>query len=273
MVTTPRPLEPFGLALVTGASSGIGRALAQDLVHRGYDVVVCAEDEELAEVAAELSETGREVVAVRADLAVAEEVERLHREVERLGRPVDVLCLNAGVGVGGRFPETDLEADLRLVDLNVRSLVHLAKLVVREMLSRGQGRVLVTSSIAATAPGPFHATYAASKAFGHSFAEGIRTELKDTGVTVTSLMPGPTDTEFFARADMLDTKIGKGPKDDPADVARAGLDALFAGKDSVVAGSFKNRIQAEVATHLPDKVTAPVMGSMAKPHEEAGDRG
>jgi uncharacterized protein len=268
MTTSPELSESAGLALVTGASSGIGRALGAQLVERGYDVVLAAEDDAVRDCAAALQDSGREVVPVQVDLAQADEVERLHREVSALGRPLDVLCLNAGIGVGGRFPETDLEADLRLVDLNVRSVVHLAKLVIREMVRRDEGRVLVTSSIAATAPGPFHATYAASKAFDHSFAEGIRTELKDTGVTVTSLMPGPTDTEFFDRAGMQDTKIGQGPKDDPADVAKDGLDALFAGKDSVVAGSLKNRVQAEVATHLPDKVASPAMAGMTKPQDD-----
>jgi short-subunit dehydrogenase len=268
MTTEPRPLEPFGLALVTGASSGIGRALARDLAARGYDVVLAAEDDAVRDCARLITaETGRTAVPVQVDLAVAEQVDRLHAEVSGLDRPVDVLCLNAGIGVGGRFPETDLAADLRLVDLNVRSLVHLAKLVIREMVALGHGRVLVTSSIAATAPGPFHATYAASKAFGHSFAEGIRTELKDTGVCVTSLLPGPTDTEFFERADMLDTKIARGPKDDPAEVARAGLDALFMGKNSIVAGSIRNRVQAEVGTHLPDRVAAPIQARMTAPQD------
>jgi short-subunit dehydrogenase len=271
MAISPNPMEPMGLALVTGASSGIGRALAAELVERGYDVVVAAEDDAIRDCATTLTEqTGRVAVAVQVDLSRAAQVEELYREVTELGRPLDVLCLNAGVGVGGRFPETDLEADLRLVDLNVRSVVHLAKLVIRDMVRRGEGRVLVTSSIAATAPGPFHATYAASKAFDHSFAEAIRTELKDTGVTVTSLMPGPTDTEIFDRAGMQDTRVAQGPKDDPADVARDGLDALFAGRDSVVAGSLRNRIQAEVATHLPDKVAAPAMGTMTKPQSGQG---
>ena len=258
-------MEPMGLAVVTGASSGIGRSLAKEFARRGFDVVVAAEDDAIHDTAAELEASGRTVWPVQVDLSTPEGVVTLYREVQGLGRPVDALALNAGVGVGGRFVHTDLEDDLRLVDLNVRSTVHLAKLVIREMVARGEGRVLVTSSIAATAPGPYHATYAASKAFGHSFAEGIRQELKDTGVTVTSLMPGPTDTEFFGRADMEDTKIAQGHKDDPDDVAEDGLDALFSGKATVVAGSMRNKLQAELGTHLPDAVAAPMMAGMARP--------
>jgi short-subunit dehydrogenase len=150
----------------------------------------------------------------------------------------------------------------------VRSTVHLAKLLVPDMVARGEGRILVTSSIAAVAPGPYQATYAASKAFVHSFAEGIREELKDTGVTVTSLMPGPTETEFFDRADMGDTKLGQmDGKDDPATVAQDGYEALMAGRASVVAGSFKNRIQAELGTHLPDALANPLLARMTKPQD------
>jgi short-subunit dehydrogenase len=172
--------------------------------------------------------------------------------------------------VGGRFDQTPLEDDLRLVDLNVRSTVHLAKLVSRAMVAAGAGRILVTSSIAAVAPGPYHSTYAASKAFVHSFAEGVRVELRETGVTVTSLMPGPTDTEFFRRAGMGDTRVGRSDsKDDPAEVARQGYEALMSGRSSVVAGSVRNRVQAELGTHLPDALAAPVMARMTKPQ---GDR-
>lgn len=260
--------ETAPLALVTGASSGIGLSLARDLAGRGYDLVVAAEDDELHAAAEELGASGRDVVAVQADLTNPEGVDLLYAEATGTGRPVDVLVLNAGVGVGGRFWETDLTDDLRLVDLNVRSTVHLAKLVVRDMVARGQGRVLVTASIAAKAPGPYHATYAASKAFVHSFAEGIRVELKDTGVTVTSLMPGPTDTEFFARADMEDTAVGSGRKDDPDDVAKDGVEALLAGKDHVVAGAFRNRAMAAGSTVSPDKAAAAGMGQMAKPRSD-----
>lgn len=253
-----------GLALVTGASSGIGLAIARVLVEHGFDLVVAAEDQGVHEAAAALATAGSKVVPVQVDLTVPAEVEHLWEQVGAMDG-LEVAVLNAGVGVGGPFAETALERHLALVDLNVRSTVHLAKRVVDHLVARGHGRLLITSSIAATAPGPFHATYAASKAFGHSFAEAVREELRDTGVTVTSLMPGPTDTDFFRRADMLDTAIGQGPKDDPADVAHDAYDALMAGKPHVVAGSLKNRVLAEAATHLPDRIGSKAMAAQTRP--------
>jgi short-subunit dehydrogenase len=256
------------LALVTGASSGIGRSLARQLVAHRFDVVVTAEDDGVHEAAAELRRSGCTAVPVQVDLTTPAGVEELWREVLATQRPLAAACLNAGVGVGGPLAGTELERNLEIVDLNVRSTVHLAKLVVDHMLVHDGGRILVTSSIAAVAPGPFHATYAASKAFVHSFAEGIRHELKDSGITVTSLMPGPTDTEFFERAGMLDTPLGQGPKDDPDDVARDGFEAMMAGKPHVRAGSLRNKVLAEVGAHLPDRLGSAVMASQAKPKDE-----
>jgi short-subunit dehydrogenase len=260
----PRPL-----ALVTGASTGIGRALALELGARGHDVVLAADESRIEVAAAEVAATGVDAVAVPVDLAGPDGVEELHRRVRELDRPVAVGALNAGIGTNGRFDQSSLEDDLRVVDLNVRSTVHLAKLLVRDMLDAGEGRLLVTSSVAAVAPGPYQATYSASKAFVHSFAEAIRHELKDTGVTVTSLMPGPTDTEFFARADMEDdTRLGRSThKDDPAEVAKDAVDALLDGRSSVVSGSFLNRLQAELGTHLPDALAAPILARMVKPRD------
>ena len=252
-------------AVVTGASSGIGLALARQFLEHGYDVVVAAEDDELEAAADSLRDSGSQVTAVRVDLSTPEGVNELYLRASHGNRPIDVLVLNAGVGVGGPFTETDLEDDLRLVDLNVRSTVHLAKLVMRDMVDRGSGKVLVTSSVAAKAPGPFHATYAASKAFVHSFAEGVRVELKDTGVTVTSLMPGPTDTEFFDRADMEDTRVAQGSKDDPETVAADGFAALMEGRDHVVAGSVKNNLMAAGSSLQPDAVAAKGMSKMTEP--------
>jgi short-subunit dehydrogenase len=266
--TTSSATSARPVALVTGASTGIGRELARVFVEHGFDVVAVAEEDAIHDTASELDRGHGWMTAVQADLATPEGVEAAWQGVAALGRPPLAVALNAGIGVSGRFDQTSLEDDLRLIDLNVRSTVHLAKLASRAMVAAGEGRILVTSSVAAVTPGPYHSTYAASKAFVHSFAEGIRVELKDTGVTVTSLMPGPTDTEFFARADMGDTKLGQSDsKDDPADVARQGFDALMAGKASVVAGSVSNRIQAELGTHLPDALAAPLMARLTKPQE------
>jgi short-subunit dehydrogenase len=256
---TARPL-----ALVTGASSGIGRALAQQFADHGFDLVIAAEDDAIHTAASELEAAGVTVTAEQVDLATANGVAALHRAAASRGT-VTAAALNAGVGVGGRFDETDLDRDLRLVDLNCRSTVHLAKLLARDMVAREEGRLLFTASVAAKAPGPYHATYAASKAFVHSFAEAIRVELADTGVTVTSLMPGPTETEFFDRADMEDTRIGAGPKDDAEEVARDGFEALMAGKDHVVAGSVKNRLQAAGASATPDGMAASGMAKLTEP--------
>jgi short-subunit dehydrogenase len=262
---TLTPTSPAPLAVVTGASTGIGRALAREFAQHGFDVVIAAEEPAVHDAAVELTTPDHDVTPVQVDLSTGDGVRMLY---DKIDRTPDAVALNVGVGVSGRFDETDLEDQLRLVDLNVRSTVHLGQLLIRDMVRAGKGRVLVTSSIAAVAPGPYHATYAASKAFVHSFAEGIREELKDTGVTVTSLMPGPTDTEFFRRADMGDTPLGQSDKkDDAQDVAHDGYEALMAGKSSVVAGSAKNRIQAELGTHLPDALAAPLMARMTKPQD------
>jgi uncharacterized protein len=256
--TSTRPL-----ALVTGASSGIGFELAKQFANHGFDLIVAAEDAELDTAARELEGAGAAVDAVRVDLARPEGVEELH---QRIGsRAVDAAALNAGVGQGGPFAETPLEAELNIVDLNVRSTVHLAKYLVRDMTARGRGRLLFTSSIASTMPGTYQAVYNASKSFVQSFALALRQELSDTGVTVTSLMPGPTDTEFFERADMLDTKLGAGSKDDPADVARDGFEALMSGKERVVSHSLSTKLQGRGSRFMPDSVKAKLHEKMAEP--------
>jgi short-subunit dehydrogenase len=254
------------LAVITGASSGIGFELAKVFAEEGFDLIVAAEDEELEAAARELNQVGRGVQCVRVDLSRPEGVESLYEKSIADGRPIDALCLNAGIGAGGEFArETDLGKELRLIDLNVRSTVHLGKLVLADMTVRDQGRVLFTSSVASTMPGSYQAVYNASKSFVQSFAEAIRNELKDTGVTITALMPGPTDTEFFERAEMEDTKVGAGEKDDPAEVARQGFDALMAGEEKVVAGSLKNKLQTAVAGVIPDSRKAEMHRKMAEP--------
>jgi uncharacterized protein len=254
------------LAVVTGASSGIGLELARQFAAHDYDLLVAAEDAGLEQAADRLRQEGAQVQAVQTDLTTFDGVERLARAIGATGRPVDAIAINAGVGVGGDFArETDLEAELELIQLNCSSTVHLAKRVLPQMVERGEGRVLFTSSIAGQMPAAFTAVYGASKAFVLSFSDAVREELKDTGVSVTALMPGPTETEFFERAGMEDTKLGQAKKDDPADVAREGFEAMMAGKDHVVAGSFKNRMQVAAATVLPDTVTSAAHGKMAEP--------
>lgn len=256
--------RPF--AVVTGASSGIGYELARQFAQNGFDLLVTAEDAGIQEAARSLSELGTSVETVQTDLATYDGVETLYHAIKATGRPVDAIALNAGVGVGGDFArETSLEDELNLINLNVVSTVHLAKRVVKDMVARGSGRILFTSSIAALMPGAFEAVYAASKAFVQSFSEALRNELKDTGITVTALQPGPTETNFFHRADMDDTKVGASKKDDPAQVARQGFDALMAGKDHVIAGSIMTRLQGATANVLPATANAELHRKQAEP--------
>lgn len=256
--------RPF--AVVTGASSGIGFELAKVLAEEGFDLMIAAEDEELTAAYGELDQMTASVEAARVDLATPQGVEDLYERIGATARPVDVLALNAGIGAGGEFArETELAKELRLIDLNVRSTVHLCKLVLADMVARDEGRILFTSSIASTMPGSYQAVYNASKSFVQSFALAIRNELRETGVTVTSLMPGPTETEFFERAEMEDTKVGAEEKDDAAEVARQGFEALMTGREKVVAGSFMNKVQAAAARVLPDAMKAEMHRKMAEP--------
>jgi short-subunit dehydrogenase len=253
------------LAVVTGASSGIGLELARQFAEHDFDLLIAAEDAGIRTAAESLRSAGGMVEGVQVDLATREGVDRLYERMQSLGRPVDSVAINAGVGVGGPFIDIDLEEELRLINLNVTSVVQLSKHVLRDMVSRGQGRVLYTSSIAGDMPAPFMALYGASKAFELSFAEALRNELKDTGVSITVLQPGPTDTNFFSRAGMEDTKVATGKKDDPADVAKQGFEALMAGKDHIVAGSLKNRIQDAAAQVMPEPAKAAAHRKQTEP--------
>ena len=238
--------KPF--AIVTGASSGIGLELAAICAQEGFDLLVAADRPEIQSAADRFRGLGADVTAVETDLATTDGVDRLWAAAA--GRPVDALLANAGHGLGRAFLDQDF-ADVRhVIDTNVTGTVYLVQLVGRAMRSRGQGRILLTGSIAGFMPGTYQAVYNGTKAFVDSFSFALRAELKDTGVTVTCLMPGATETDFFERADMLDTKVGQGKKDDPADVARVGFDAMMRGDGDVVSG-WKNKLQSAIANVTP----------------------
>ena len=263
-----------GMALVTGASSGIGAELALLFAADGFDLLLTAEEgpggDGLEPIAVRCRTAGVEVQTFRADLRTADGVQALHEAVLATGQPVAAAAVNAGIGRGGAFVDADLADLLDVVQLNVASSVHLTRLLLADMVARDAGRVLLTSSIASTMPGSFHAVYNASKSFVQSLAEALQDELKDTGVTVTSLMPGPTETNFFHRAGMDDTRIGQGPKDDAADVAQQGYAALMAGEKRVVAASAMTKAQELAAKVLPDKAKAALHRAMAEPRDERG---
>ena len=249
-------------AIVTGASSGIGYELADICAREGYDLLVAADSPGLDQAAETFRSRGAAVTALEVDLSTEEGVERLYDAAH--GRPVDALLANAGHGLGRAFLDQDF-ADVRhVIDTNVTGTVYLIQKVGRDMRNRGAGRILITGSIAGFMPGTFQAVYNGTKAFIDSFSWALRNELKDSGVTVTCLMPGPTDTEFFERADLLDTKIGVEKKSDPAKVARAGFDAMMDGEGDVVAG-WKNKLEAAAASVTPSSVLAEKHRKMAEP--------
>ncbi|HEY6744956.1 MAG TPA: SDR family NAD(P)-dependent oxidoreductase [Mycobacteriales bacterium] len=259
------------LALVTGASSGIGFELAKQFAEHDFDLFLCAEDDGLDSAAAQLrASSGADVRTVQADLSTYDGVEQLYAAVRADGRPVGAAALNAGVGLGGAFLETDLAAEIKMIDLNITGTVHLAKRLLPDMVAQGAGKVLITSSIASTMPGSFQSVYNATKSFLQSWAEALQNELKDSGaqVTITSLMPGPTDTNFFHRAGMDDTPVGQSSsKDDPAKVAEQGFTALFDEEDKVVAASASTKLTGAMNKVLPDKLKAAAHRQMAEPKD------
>jgi short-subunit dehydrogenase len=253
------------LALVTGASSGIGFELAKQFAQHGYDLVVAADDDAINGVPDQLSQFGAAVQPVQVDLRGPDGVEHLYTSAIEGDRVLAAAALNAGIGRGEMFLKSELADDLSIIDLNVRSTVHLAKLVLRDMANRNAGKVLFTSSIASQMPGSYQPVYNASKSFIQSFAEALHDELRDTAITVTALMPGPTDTNFFGRAKMVDSLMGKMHKDDPALVARQGFDALMHGDQKVVAGSALSKLMGAANRVLPDTVKAVGNRVMSKP--------
>jgi short-subunit dehydrogenase len=249
-------------AIVTGASSGIGRELAIIAARDGFDLLLAADTPGLDEVAETCRAAGATVDTLEADLATEEGVDQLYAAAQ--GRVVDVLFANAGHGLGRAFLTQDFEEIRHVIDTNITGTIYLIQRVAADMVEFGQGRILITGSVAGFIPGTYTAVYNGTKAFIDSFAFALRAELDDTGVTVTCLMPGPTETEFFERADMMDTKVATEEKDDPAEVAQIGYDAMMRGEADVVTG-WKNKLQSTIANVTPSGVLAEQHRRMAEP--------
>ena len=257
MASNTRPL-----AIVTGASSGIGYELAKCCADHGFDLLVAADQPAISDAAQDFRALGVAVEAIEADLATLDGVDKLYAATK--GRPVDALLANAGHGLGHGFLDQDFDAVRHVIDTNITGTLYLIQEVGRDMRARGQGRILITGSVAGFMPGTFQAVYSGTKAFLNSFSFALRNEVQDTGVTVTCLMPGTTATAFFERGDMLDTKVGQAEKDDPAEVAKTGFDAMMQGKGDVVSG-WQNKLQTTIANVTPASILAEQHRKKAKP--------
>jgi len=252
--------RPF--AIITGASTGIGWELAKCCAQGGFDLLVAADEARIAGAAAELASTGAAVSAVQVDLASMEGVDRLYAATE--GRPVDALLANAGRGLGHAFVDQDFRDIRKVIDTNVTGTLYLIHRVAREMKGRGKGRILITGSIAGLMPGTYQAVYNGTKALLDSFAYALGAELKESGVTVTCLMPGETETEFFERADLMDTKLATKKKQPADQVAKAGFKAMMNGEPEVVTG-WNNKLKAAISHILPNTVLAQQHAKQAGP--------
>ena len=259
MNAIPRPL-----AVVTGASTGIGLELARLCAKANYDLIIAADEELIDAAGQELSRSGVQCTPVQSDLATEEGVKSLTATIAQMGRPVDLLLANAGRGLGHAFLDQDLNEAMKVIHTNIDGTVRLIYAVAGAMRTRGQGKILITGSIAGLMPGTFQAVYNGSKAFLDSFSVALSNELKDSGVTVTCLMPGATETDFFERADMLDTKVGSSDKMAAAEVAKIGFDAMMKGELEVVAG-FANKFRAAMSHIAPDSALAQMHRGMAEP--------
>jgi short-subunit dehydrogenase len=258
----PEKNQDQGLAVVTGASTGIGYELAKACARKGFDLIVVADEPRIHGAADEIKALGAKVESLEADLSTIDGVDKL---VGVIGaRPVAALLANAGRGLGKGFLDQDFADILRVLDTNITGTLYLIQTIGRKMRDRGAGRILITGSIAGFIPGAYQAVYNASKAFLDSFSFALRAELKDRGVTVTCLMPGATETEFFERADLMDTKIGQSKKDDPADVASMGFEAMMKGEGDVVSG-WHNKLRAAIANVVPAGILAEQHRKQAEP--------
>ena len=250
------------VAIVTGASSGIGYELAKCCADDGFDLLIVADEPAINDAAASLRNHGMRVDAVVADLSTLAGNDKVYAAID--GRSVDALLANAGHGLGGGFLDQPFEKLRHVIDTNITGTLYLIQKIGRDMRTRGRGRILITGSIAGFIPGTYHAVYNGTKAFIDSFSIALRAELNDTGVSVTCLMPGATETKFFERAGMLDTNIGQEEKDDPADVAKLGFAAMMRGEADIVSG-LKNKLQAAVANVTPAEILAEQHRKKAQP--------
>jgi len=255
------------LAIVTGASTGIGYELAKCCAREGFDLLVAADEPAIQSAAEDFRKLGAAVDTVQADLSTTEGVNALYAAAK--GRPVDALLANAGRGLGHGFLDQDWEQARKVVDTNVTGTIYLLQKVGRDMRARKQGRILITGSIAGFLPGTYQAVYNATKSFLDSFSFALRHELQDQGITVTCLMPGATETEFFERADMMDTKVGTAKKDDAATVAETGFKAMMKGEGDVVTG-WRNKLQTAIASVTPAGILAEMHRGQAEPGSAKG---
>ncbi len=254
-------------ALITGGTSGIGYELARLLAKDRYNLIIVARDEnELSSVAADLGQQfGVDVITISKDLFDPQNAFDLYDEVRAKGIEISILVNDAGQGYYGEFVNNDIHRELDIINLNISSLVVLTKLYLQDMVSRGTGRILNLSSIASKTPGPFQAVYHGTKAFVQSFTEAVRSEVKKSGVTLTALLPGATDTDFFNKADMTQSKIvQEGKLDDARKVAEDGYEALMKGDDMVISG-MKNKLQVAMANITPDEQVADKMKKQQAP--------
>ncbi|PPQ25905.1 SDR family NAD(P)-dependent oxidoreductase [Rhodopila globiformis] len=254
--------DTSALAVVTGASSGIGLELAKCCARNGFDLLIVADEPEIEQAASTLRHLGVKVDAIEADLSTIEGVDKLYLAIGN--RPVEALLANAGRGLGKAYLDQDFAAARKVVDTNIIGTIYLIHRVGRDMRDRRRGRILITGSIAGFMPGAYQAVYNATKAFLDSFSFALRHEVAGDGITVTCLMPGATETDFFERADLTDTRMGAVRKDDPAMVAEQGFAAMMQGQGDVVTG-WHNKLMTAIASVTPSDLLARAHKAMAQP--------
>lgn len=256
-------------ALITGATSGIGYELAKQFAKNGYDLVLVARNHEtLKKKAEEFKSFGVNVIPISKNLFLQDEAYSLYSELTLNAISPEILVNDAGQGVYGKFQDTDIHREVDIVNLNIISVIILTKLFIKDRLPKGSGKILNLASVASKIPGPWHSVYHGTKAFVLSWTEAIREELKDSGITVTALLPGPTDTDFFNKADMNKSKIleDKESLASPEDVAIDGYNALMNNEDKVISG-IKNKLSVAMSNLSTDSMAARRMFEMQKPTE------